>query len=43
MQHIRGREGLQHVSSATVKGAIDHLEESSVIFSISDGAYKTVN
>lgn len=42
VEHVRGRERLQYVPAALVTAAISHLEDSSTIFSVSDGAYKTV-
>ena len=42
VQHVRAREGLQYVPATTVTAALSQLEESSRIFSVSEGAYKTV-
>ena len=42
VEHVRGTQRLQHVPAAIVRAAIDHLEEASHIFSVSEGAYKTV-
>ena len=43
VEHVRGTERLQHVSAATVRTALSHLEEASEVFSVSEGAYKTVS
>ena len=43
VQHVREMEHLQHVPPRTVTAAITQLEEISEIFSVSEGAYKTVN
>ena len=43
VEHVQGRERLRQVPAATVTTAISHMEEESVIFSVSEGAYKTVS